>query len=66
MVGYICVYMVDLYGFRDIISECLEKRKEVSNFFKKVRNYKSYVYVLKDLVCECIFIDFFNCIIFLF
>lgn len=24
--GYICAYMADLYGFRDIISECLKKR----------------------------------------
>lgn len=61
--GYICAYMADLYGFRDIISERLEKRKEASNFFKKARNYKSYAYALKDLACECTLTDSFNCTI---
>ena len=60
MAGYICVYMADLYGFRDITSERLEKRKEASNFFKKARNYKSYAYALKDLACECTLTDSFN------
>lgn len=55
--GYICAYMADLYGFRDITSERLEKRKEASNFFKKARNYKSYAYALKDLACECTLTD---------
>ena len=55
--------MADLYGFRDIISERLEKRKEASNFFKKARNYKSYAYALKDLACECTLTDSFNCTI---
>lgn len=50
----------DLYGFRDITSERLEKRKEASNFFKKARNYKSYAYALKDLACECTLTDSFN------
>ena len=58
--GYICAYMADLYGFRDITSERLEKRKEASNFFKKARNYKSYAYALKDLACECTLTDSFN------
>lgn len=61
--GYICAYMADLYGFRDITSERLEKRKEASNFFKKARNYKSYAYALKDLACECTLTDSFNCTI---
>lgn len=52
--------MADLYGFRDITSERLEKRKEASNFFKKARNYKSYAYALKDLACECTLTDSFN------
>ena len=56
----ICAYMADLYGFRDITSERLEKRKEASNFFKKARNYKSYAYALKDLACECTLTDSFN------
>ena len=60
MAGYICAYMADLYGFRDITSERLEKRKEASNFFKKARNYKSYAYALKDLACECTLTDSFN------
>jgi uncharacterized membrane protein len=55
--------MADLYGFRDITSERLEKRKEASNFFKKARNYKSYAYALKDLACECTLTDSFNCTI---
>lgn len=59
---YLC-YMADLYGFRDITSERLEKRKEASNFFKKARNYKSYAYALKDLACECTLTDSFNCTI---
>ena len=63
MAGYICAYMADLYGFRDITSERLEKRKEASNFFKKARNYKSYAYALKDLACECTLTDSFNCTI---
>ena len=58
--GYICAYMADLYGFRDITSERLEKRKEASNFFKKARNYKSYAYALRDLACECTLTDSFN------
>lgn len=53
----------NLYGFRDITSERLEKRKEASNFFKKARNYKSYAYALKDLACECTLTDSFNCTI---
>ena len=52
--------MADLYGYRDITSERLEKRKEASNFFKKARNYKSYAYALKDLACECTLTDSFN------
>ena len=59
----IFAYMADLYGFRDITSERLEKRKEASNFFKKARNYKSYAYALKDLACECTLTDSFNCTI---
>lgn len=58
--GIFVAYMADLYGFRDITSERLEKRKEASNFFKKARNYKSYAYALKDLACECTLTDSFN------
>lgn len=61
--GYICAYMADLYGFRDIISERLEKREEACEFFKKAENYKSYAYALKDLACECTLTDSFNCTI---
>ena len=61
--GDICAYMADLYGFRDIISERLEKREEACEFFKKAENYKSYAYALKDLACECTLTDSFNCTI---
>lgn len=61
--GYICAYMADLYGFRDIISGRLEKREEACEFFKKAENYKSYAYALKDLACECTLTDSFNCTI---
>ena len=61
--GYICAYMADLYGFRDITSECLKKREEACEFFKKAENYKSYAYALKDLACECTLTDSFNCTI---
>lgn len=61
--GYICAYMADLYGFRDIISECLKKRKEAGEFFKKAGNYKSYAYALKDLACEWTLTDSFDCTI---
>lgn len=61
--GYICAYMADLYSFRDIISECLKKRKEAGEFFKKAGNYKSYAYALKDLACEWTLTDSFDCTI---
>lgn len=50
--GYICTYMADLYGFRNITSECLKKRKEAGRFFKEAGNYKSYAYALGNLACE--------------
>lgn len=50
--GYICAYMADLYGFRNITSECLKKRKEAGEFFKDAGNYKSYAYALGNLACE--------------
>lgn len=50
--GYICTYMADLYGFRNITSECLKKRKEAGEFFKEAGNYKSYAYALGNLACE--------------
>lgn len=50
--GYICAYMADLYGFRNITSECLKKRKEAGEFFKEAGNYKSYAYALGNLACE--------------
>lgn len=58
--GYICTYMADLYNIRNIASECLEKRKEAGEFFKKARNYKSYAYALKELACEWTLIDSFS------
>lgn len=61
--GYICAYMADLYGFRNITSECLKKREEASEFFKKAENYKSYAYALKDLACEWTLLDSFTCTI---
>ncbi len=59
--GYICTYMADLYDFRNIISECLKKRKEASEFFREARNYKSYAYALKSLACHWADIDSFFC-----
>lgn len=59
--GYICAYMADLYGFRDIISERLEKREEACEFFKKAENYKSYAYALKGLACQWALLDSFAC-----
>lgn len=61
--GYICAYMADLYGFRDITSECLKKREEACEFFKKAENYKSYAYSLKDLAGEWAILDSFACTI---
>lgn len=58
--GYICTYMADLYGFRNITSECLKKRKEAGEFFKEAGNYKSYAYALKELACEWTLIDSFS------
>lgn len=58
--GYICTYMADLYNIRNIASECLKKRKEAGEFFKKARNYKSYAYALKELACEWTLIDSFS------
>lgn len=58
--GYICAYMADLYGFRNITSECLKKRKEAGEFFKEAGNYKSYAYALKELACEWTLIDSFS------
>ena len=55
--------MADLYGFRDIISECLKKREEACEFFKKAENYKSYAYSLKDLAGEWAILDSFACTI---
>lgn len=57
--GYICAYMADLYGFRNISSECLKKREEACEFFKKAENYKSYAYALKSLACQWADIDSF-------
>ena len=61
--GYICAYMADLYGFRNITSECLKKREEACEFFKKAENYKSYAYALKDLSGEWAILDSFACAI---
>lgn len=61
--GYICAYMADLYGFRNIISECLKKREEACEFFKEAKNYKSHAYALKDLACEWALLDSFACTI---
>lgn len=61
--GYICAYMADLYGFRNITSECLKKRKEAGEFFKEAGNYKSYAYALKELACHWAVIDSFFCAI---
>lgn len=61
--GYICTYMADLYGFRNITSECLKKRKEAGEFFKEAGNYKSYAYALKSLACHWAVIDSFFCAI---
>lgn len=61
--GYICAYMADLYIFRDMIGECLKKRKEASEFFEEAKNYKSYAYALKDLACEWTLLDSFSCTI---
>lgn len=58
--GYICAYMADLYGFRDIASECLKKRKTASEFFKEAKNYKSYAYALKSLAGEWALADSFD------
>lgn len=57
--GYICAYMADLYSFRNITSECLKKREEAGEFFKKAENYKSYAYALKSLACQWANIDSF-------
>lgn len=57
--GYICAYMADLYSFRNITSECLKKREEAGEFFKKAENYKSYAYALKSLACQWADIDSF-------
>lgn len=57
--GYICTYMADLYSFRNVGSECLKKREEANDFFKKAENHKSYAYGLKDLACEWALIDSF-------
>lgn len=57
--GYICAYMADLYGFRNIISECLKKRKEAGDYFKEAGNYKSYAYALGNLACEWALADSF-------
>lgn len=61
--GYICAYMADLYGFRNISSECLKKREEACEFFKKAENYKSYAYALKSLACQWTLLDSFACTI---
>ena len=61
--GYICAYMADLYRFRNIISECLKKRKEASEFFKEAKNDRSYAYALKDFACEWTLLDSFACTI---
>lgn len=58
--GYICAYMADLYGFRNIISECLKKKEEACKFFKKAENYKSYAYALKNLAGEWALADSFS------
>lgn len=57
--GYICAYMADLYGFRNITSECLKKKEEACEFFKEAGNYKSYAYALKSLACHRAIIDSF-------
>lgn len=61
--GYICAYMADLYDFRNITSECLKKREEACEFFKKAENYKSYAYALKSLACQWAILDSFACTI---
>lgn len=58
--GYICAYTADLYGFRNITSESLKKRREASDFFKKAKNYKSYAYALEYLACEWALLDSFS------
>ena len=58
--GYICAYMADLYGFRNMIGEVLKKRKEAGEFFKEAGNYKSYAYALKSLACQWADIDSFS------
>ena len=37
--GYICAYMADLYGFRDITSECLKKMASDPEFAKKLASF---------------------------
>lgn len=58
--GYICTYISDLYGFRNITSESIKKREEAGQLFKKAKNYKSYAYALKSSACEWALIDSFS------
>lgn len=58
--GYICAYMADMYGLRDMSDESRRKCEEATILFKEARNTKSYAYALKNLAIEWAFIDSFH------
>lgn len=55
--GYICSYMADLYGFKDMPELAREKYQEAADYFLKAENKKSYAFALRDVGRMYAFMD---------